>query len=302
MPQVLTKAACFCHIVHNARNPLRRDPTRTTMIRRRFEADLARRFKRLKAAINRFLVTEDELGLKDKTTLITMAREFQFRTDAGKLTAFNDWFRQQVDRDILSVPEGTPIGTPWTAKYVESAYKMGQLNAYISARAATEQGDIDQSQAQFLRGSFAQPETLSKVQFLATRSFEQLKGVTASMGADMNLILAQGMADGTGVATIAREMAERIDSLTRARAMLIARTEIINAHSEGQLDAFEQLGVEQLGVKAEWSTAGDERVCPLCATKEGQIFTVEEARGMIPLHPNCRCSWIPTVPEPPSRR
>jgi len=26
---------------------------------------------------------------------------------------------------------------------------------------------------------------------------------------------------------------------------------------------------------------------------EGEVFTVEEAHGMIPLHPNCRCTWIP---------
>jgi hypothetical protein len=74
---------------------------------------------------------------------------------------------------------------------------------------------------------------------------------------------------------------------------MIARTEIINAHAEGQLDSFDMLGVEEVGVVAEWATAGDDRVCEECASIEGELFTVDEARGMIPLHPNCRCAWIP---------
>src|SRR5690606_28972829 len=40
-------------------------------------------------------------------------------------------------------------------------------------------------------------------------------------------------------------------------------------------------------------TAGDDSVCELCGSLEGVIFTVEEARGLLPRHPNCRCAWIP---------
>ena len=46
---------------------------------------------------------------------------------------------------------------------------------------------------------------------------------------------------------------------------------------------------------AEWTTAGDERVCPECGGWEGIKMTIEEARGMIPLHPNCRCDWLPAT-------
>jgi len=44
---------------------------------------------------------------------------------------------------------------------------------------------------------------------------------------------------------------------------------------------------------AEWQTAGDERVCPLCEPLDGTVMTIEEARGLIPRHPNCRCMWVP---------
>jgi hypothetical protein len=73
----------------------------------------------------------------------------------------------------------------------------------------------------------------------------------------------------------------------------LARTEIIHAHAEGQLDAFELLKVEGVQVLAEWSTAGDEIVCELCSDLEGVVMTIKEARGSLPRHPNCRCAWVP---------
>lgn len=274
------------------------------MIRRQFMAKLRRRFRELRQEIHTFVVTLDALALDPKTTLIVMAqpREFQFQTDAGKLQSFNDWFRQQVDAKILSPDAGTRPDQPWTTTYVDSAYRRGQLNAFLSTRQLDlptgdgETGDVgDMSQEEFLRSGFGAPETLSKVQLLATRSFEQLKGVTSAMGADMNRIMAQAIADGLGAEETARRLMDSLDSLTSGRAMTLARTEIIHAHAEGQLDAFDRLGVTSLGLKAEWSTAGDDHVCPLCQEKEGKLYTVEAARGLIPLHPNCRCTWIPSA-------
>lgn len=281
------------------KNPLKTDPTRTSLIRRKMVAELRKRFRRLKAAIRDFIDSKDALGLKEKELgLATLAREreFAFRTDPQKLEAFNAWLKEQIEAEILSVPPGT---SSVTGQFIESAFKKGQLNAYLSSKEAAmlEEAFGQQTQEAFLRSAFGQPETLSKVQLLATRSFEDLKGVTTTMASQMNQILAQGMIEGKGAAEIAAEMVERIDSLVETRAITIARTEIVAAHSEGQLDAFEKLGVEELGVKVEWSTAQDDRVCPECEQMEGKVFTIDEARGLIPLHPNCRCAWIPAPPS-----
>jgi SPP1 gp7 family putative phage head morphogenesis protein len=77
------------------------------------------------------------------------------------------------------------------------------------------------------------------------------------------------------------------------RARMIARTEIIRAHAEGQLDALEKLGVDKVGVMVEWSTAGDDRVCSLCMSLEGVVLKIKEARGLIPRHISCRCAFSP---------
>jgi len=285
------------------KNPLRLDPTRTTALRVQFIKEVKQRFTRLKKSVRDFMLHKDALGLV--THASPGHQQYRFQTDDKKLTAFNTWFKQQVEEDVIrpisasgslwAAPSGSMATGPWTNKYVESAYKKGTLNAYLQAKKedlAAQTDFAQMSQQQFLRDAFLQPETTSKVQLLATRAWENMKGVTDSMGTKLNQILAQGMIDGSGAEDIADNMTDAIDGLTDARALTIARTEIIHAHAEGQLDAYEDLGVTELGVDVEWSTANDERVCPDCEDMEGQTFSVDEARGLIPLHPNCRCSWI----------
>ncbi len=267
------------------------------MIRRAFEAEVRRRFAKLRKAVVDFLVEKDALGLAPRKPFVVMVqpREYEFLTDASKLKAFNEWLQQQIEADILSTVPGAS-GDPWTHKYIESAWKKGVVGAYAATKARQiEMDEMEPSQARFLRDAFSQPERLSKVRLLATRSFEGMKGVTASMASKMNFILAQGMVEGRSAREIAKQMTDDIKGLERQRALVIARTEVIYAHAEGQLDSFEELGVEELGVEAEWSTAGDDRVCPQCSGMEGQTFNMKEARGLIPLHPNCRCTWIPAL-------
>lgn len=315
-----------CGLIHNAGKTnsaklLRMDPTRTLTLRNAFIKEIRRRMTALKLDIFDFLVKKDALGLKPAITQNATDRQFEFQTDTDKLASFNSWLQNQIDRDVLFAQLGSGVLStasilagqsvagvgfggsmgkgPWTVKYIESAYKKGLINAYLSSRRSLPESDpqfISESQEDFLRTAFLAPERLSKVQLLASRSFEQLKGLTGQMAGRINTILAQGMIDGKSVTQIAREMLDTIDGLTESRALMIARTEIIHAHAEGQLDAFSDLGVEQVGALVEWSTAGDDRVCPICAALEGKVYTIDDARGLIPQHPNCRCTWIPKLP------
>lgn len=302
---------CIVANASKARNPSRVDPTRTGLIRGRFVAELVTRFRRLKEAVIDFLVTQDALALEPANSFTTVRkllglaapqrRQYAFQTDIQKLDTFNEYFRQKVEEEILrSVPgtflppQGSLASGPWMTRFIELAYKRGMAAAVASAQASGQpvKGIFGQqlSFEEFVQQTF-DPLKSSKVQMLATRSFESLKGVTGDMAGRMNRILAQGMMDGTSVRKIAKQMTEEIDGLTRSRAMTIARTEIIHAHAEGQLDSFEELGIEELNMKVEWTTAGDDHVCPLCAKQAGKTFTIAKARGLIPLHPNCRCAW-----------
>lgn len=297
------------------RNPMKLDPSRTVLIRRAFAADMDRRFCKVKSKVWKLLVTEDVMGARtavpvhdnpalNVTNNVTNAAQWKFETDDDKVKKFRRWLTEQVNKDILEISptSGEPVGgKAWTYKYVDSAYKKGVLRSWIDThKTGLKQpaGFIEGSKSQFLRQAFAQPERVSKLKLLYTRSYEDLKGVTATMSTKLSRSLATGLVDGTHPVETAREMVREIAGLTRTRAKVIALTETIHAHAEGQLDGLEDLGVEEVGADVEWSTAHDDGVCPLCAAMDGKVFTIAEARGMIPLHPRCRCAWLSHVTVP----
>ena len=293
----------MCHVCNTAhrtvRNSMRLDPTRTTLIRRAVIVELNKRFRLLRRDVMKLVEEDDIFGLKQKTDPIKQAlatnaprRAWEFKTVDAKLTSFNRWFKRQVQLRVL---DGGSSKRPWLADYVESAYKKGALRAYTDTHKELNrpQAYYDGSRAEFLRQAFGSPEATAKIRMAYMRAYEELQGITAAMSQQISRVMADSISHGRGAAETARMLNKRISGIGRQRALVLARTEIVHAHAEGQLDSFEHLGVEELGVEAEWKTAGDDAVCEECADLEGRIYTVEEARGMIPRHPNCRCAWIP---------
>lgn len=63
------------------------------------------------------------------------------------------------------------------------------------------------------------------------------------------------------------------------------------------LDYYGQKGIKTVGVMLE--TAGDSNVCPIClkAFNRKKIYTVEEAYGILPFHPHCRCRFVTAYKE-----
>jgi len=221
--------------------------------------------------------------------------KFQFTTKPEQIAVFMTWLKGKMGELIASEKD------PYWEKYVADAYDKGAGRAfddvYKQRRAlagANKKLDFYQgSKEEFLQRAFGQPESVDKVKLMAGRVFTELKGVTEAMATQMNRVLTDGLAQGQNPFEIARELNKTVEGLGKNRSLLIARTECVRAHAEGQLDALEKLGVDQVGVMVEWSTAGDLRVCPKCRDLDGKIFSIKEAHGQIPRHPNCRCAFLP---------
>jgi SPP1 gp7 family putative phage head morphogenesis protein len=126
---------------------------------------------------------------------------------------------------------------------------------------------------------------------LYARMVGNMKGLTDAMKVSILNILAQGLATNDSPEELVKKLSAIIPL---ARAATIARDAVIMAFAEGQLTEFESWGVTQVGIEAEviWQTIGDEKVCTRCHAMEGKVFTISEARGKIPLHSHCRCSWV----------
>ena len=288
---------------NNARrmNPLRLDPTRTTMIRRRFETDMKRRFDKFKRALWSLVVEEDAFGLTPRKPLVLHQRYAALMTPQ-QLEEFRRWVQGQVDQGILG---RTRPGEPnWLQQYISESYEKGQGRAFDDAMKKYGYGGqappeyYQGSRDQFLRSSFRQPASVERVELLASRSFTDLKNVTEGMSTQLNRTLTDGIIQGRSPREVGRDLNKVVDGY-KNRGLTIARTETIRAHADGQLEALKQLGVEEVGVMVEWSAAADDLVCDLCRELDGAVFKLQEAQAIIPRHPNCRCSWIPAnVGEP----
>lgn len=275
----------------------RADPARLGAERKAFTREMQARFRRLAQAVTKLLVEDDVLAQK-QDLLMLVNRAWEFHTDEQKLTAFSQWLTGEVDKKLLTTDSGD--GKPWTGKWVDSAYRKGTNRAFIDGKKAGYAKEIlpglGTAREEFIKSAFSQPQRLSKIAFLSTRSFEELRGITSAMSQRMNRTFAQGIANGLGARQLARRLTEDVEGISRSRAVTLARTELAAAHAEGQLDTFEELGIDEVNVFAEWSTAGDDEVCPLCEL-DGAVMPVKEARGLLPRHPNCRCAWLPATDE-----
>lgn len=281
------------------------DPTGTSGIRRRYEADVRRRFHRLRSDVWQSVAVNDVFGLRDTPRVFQPAppRAFDFPTDTAKLQAFRRWLQAQIDGGILEVAvrDGSTgqvvLASGWQDLYVRAAYGKGVTDAQRGMQqAGAFVPEIE------LQGLLRGPVHAERLALLFTRNFTELAGITASMDQALSRVLADGLARGDGPRTIASQMVQEID-ISRDRARLMARTETIRAHAQGTLRELSRLGATTVTPMVEFRTTGDIRVCTRCLRLEGEQFTIEEAEGIIPVHPRCRCSWLPSgIGEDPGPR
>jgi SPP1 gp7 family putative phage head morphogenesis protein len=219
----------------------------------------------------------------------TSNKRWSFNSDPEQLQAFQEWLKTQLNEDVDS-----PSEEQLWQKYIQQGFEQGAKRSFDDVRGSErfqqEPGVWGMTREEFLKTAFAQPQRVERLKLLAARTFTDLKGVTSWMATTMGRVLADGLVEGNGPREIARDLAKQVD-IGRQRALLIARTEIIRAHAQGQLRALEALGVDEIGVMVEWSITnspeGDGRVCPECEDMDGETFTIEEAEGLIPAHPQC---------------
>jgi len=70
---------------------------------------------------------------------------------------------------------------------------------------------------------------------------------------------------------------------------------VSRAHHRALVKTYELYQVRGVYVLAEILTARDDRVCSICASLEGEIYTLDQVRDLIPLHPLCRCMILPVA-------
>jgi SPP1 gp7 family putative phage head morphogenesis protein len=259
---------------------------------------MIRRFKLLRQLIVTTVAKNDAFGLRGGPIVNEPGRQFQFAFPraSDKVSAFMEWLRSQQQAGILEIQGGTSIqasgARSWMNVYIDGSYQRGIRQAGQELRSAG--ANVSD---RYLDAAFNLPVHADRVGLIYTRTYSDLRGVTEAMDTQISRVLAQGLIDGLGPMELASEIVDRVDSIGIVRARTIARTEIIAAHAEASLNSYEEAGLEGVAVMAEFATANDNAVCPECEELEGKTFLIDEARGMIPVHPNCRCAFIPSIED-----
>jgi hypothetical protein len=81
------------------------------------------------------------------------------------------------------------------------------------------------------------------------------------------------------------------DRLQKERCKLISATEANRSVNEGYLDSLEGTDFEEVEI----SSAFD--ACDECLAMARKKYTRDEARGLLPKHPRCRCHWVVAIPK-----
>jgi len=127
------------------------------------------------------------------------------------------------------------------------------------------------------------------LEWIATRSLSLAKMVNNTTPEELRAALKAGYEAGESIPQLTKRIKGYYRDGYERRAKMVARTEVIAANNEGALQGYEKEGI----TKAEFYPAAD--ACEECEGYSGQVVPINESHGTIPVHPNCRCVWLPVV-------
>lgn len=262
--------------------PLRKlDPTRTITLRRVFAGEINTQLEILRKELFQYLFTNDSLSLYYHSL-----STFNTANDGEK--------KVQTFREWLSNALASFLGRTTLGKSLKKAYEKGMERAY----SLLNKGKNAIRDSSFLRGTVEEFKrnagSSSQLNLLIEKARNELKG----LGEGLTTELLREFSDSLSANDSQKDVEKKFNTVFKKykdKAILLSGNAVVQGHAWGELDGLKGLGVTHVGVEVEFRTAGDSRVCPLCAALEGQIYPIEEAYGIIPVHIRCRCMFIPAV-------
>ncbi len=244
------------------------DPTRTAVLRKRFSQHYRRMWQRVNTAINEYIDTVD------------FSRPLALRT-----MEFNRFVDTLLQQEFGSAENDRERGVRALAL---AAYMRGvaQANTEVEEEMPPAQQAVRQADHNDAIGAL--------ILLLST----QLMGVRTKLTGQ----LTQQYQQANGAGDTKAALRERIQKFGRTPTDGIAADGVVRGYNDALLNTYEAAGAQFVGVvdeKAFFQTAEDRRVCVHCyrasqRTDNGfgpGIYTIAQARGLIPMHSRCRCRW-----------
>nr|WP_269430901.1 phage minor head protein [Moellerella wisconsensis] len=203
-----------------------------------------------------------------------------------------------VDEVLL---QGGEFNNFFFNEYVSTAYERGTAQEYANlAQQSTAYAATQQSVATIL---LSEPYQL-RMALVRARVFEEMKGLSAQVKADMARILTDGIARGLSPREVARNLNEQ-SGIEIRRANRVARTEITTALRRARMDeADEASEILNLETRQVHVSALSPTTRPNHASRHGKIFTTDEQRDWWAVDGNsinCKCSTVTILTDKEGR-
>ena len=259
------------------------------------------------------LLREPEVGLDDKMEEEQKAEKQAFMD--AKTNPQDKENPEKKKEENIKQPE-VPGAKP-SAKAKHECIPGCGCGQQIEESVSAEMTLKDWANLQELRGFTYSDYVTSILKILKLDQFTDLAAIT-EMDLDLGLlpsndinklreIFKEGFKKNLTIKQIEKKVGENIDLKDRLRINeqgekvlsvasqnrpnMIARTEASRLANHGLLNHYKENKID----KVQFLAALSERTCPICEGYNSQVFPINESSGLIPLHSNCRCTWIPVV-------
>lgn len=259
-----------------ANEPRSVDPTRTSVLRKRYRQHYRRMWQRVNAAINEYIDTVDF-----SRPLAQRTAEFNRFVDALLQQEFG---RTESDRE-------RGVRAMATVAYMRG---VAQANTEVEEAMPTPQQAVMRADHNYAIAAL--------ILLLSTQLMTVRLGLTGQ--------LLDRYQRANSAAEAKATIRDRIQKAGRTPTDGIAADGVVRGYNEALLNVYENAGDQFVGVideKTFWQTAEDNGVCAHCHRMSQErdngygpgIYTLAQARGLIPAHPRCRCRWrrLPTNTE-----
>lgn len=262
-------------------------PTGTADLQRSASADFARRLRRVQRG---WISLLDDIPV----SVVVNAR-YNFDINQVLLSRLLDAGSALIDDELL---EGGEFAPWFFEQYVAPAYARGTAQEFANLASQAPEYLARKGTAQELLVS---PPYQRRLVLLRAREFEEMKGLSGGVKADMSRVLTDGVARGLNPRDIAKNLSAQT-SIDIRRARRIARTEITTALKRARMDeaddAEEDLGLKSLQMHVS-SFGPTSRKTHM--RRHGGLFTTDQQRDWYSVDANaidCQCSTITVLVGP----
>lgn len=245
---------------------------REELLRREYKAtrNVLRSYERAWKSISRDLDAltrriEQAIANGDDISPSWFYREARMRT---LLDEINSRYQQLAKECTEFTQTAVKVAAPMGARH---AYQLGK-NAVVGEFAGLPSAAVESMTGLFSVGPVR--ELFAKLGPIAMR--------------EASRVLIDAMAKGENPRKAAKLLRDSIEGLTKQRAVLIARTEIIRSYRMAAQATFQKNADVLSGWR--WTAAKTRATCPVCLAMDGEVFPVTETLSS---HPACRCAMVP---------